>query len=102
MNLSLILRKDGTVETPGVDFGGPSKVHLWSAKPLPIAKGSVIVLKIDGGSHWSGRGEPFRYHGVSFKIVEVEEINSFGEIRVKEIVEFSPRTIDPYLEVTYK
>ena len=84
---TLFVHRGGKVVRQGIEQADADVAYRSS---------EVIVLKVPGGTHWSGRGIPRGYHGAEFQVFAVEsespDPGRFAAIlKVRQLAEFPVR-----------
>lgn len=88
------LTEDGKFGSIGVDWGS-STPEFWVSYPYDLRQvrpdiEPILVVKIPGGMHWSGRGEQ-SYSGAYFLVLKVTEYrldeNRTAHIKGEELIE---------------
>jgi hypothetical protein len=64
--VTLVLKEDGTVDRLGIETD-------YRTRLIKRANG-IVVIKLPGGKHWTGRGLPQRYHGAEYEVYQEVEM----------------------------
>lgn len=84
-SIRMRIKADGSIETPGIDFGPMKLVAL---------RGDTLAVKVEGSKYWSGIGQPQAYAPAKFMIFEILDRHDpdEGSLKVMELIQFPVRS----------
>jgi hypothetical protein len=80
-NLLLIFREDGTINTPGFDFGGRDILKIIDRNT------QYLILKKKGCMAWSGRGEQ-SYYPTEYMLCKIREHLEGADLKITVLETF--------------
>jgi len=91
--VTLVIKPDGINGETFVDRIG---IETDYRTRLVARANGIIVIKLPGGKHWSGRGMPQRYHGAEYQVYrEVGEVANAGaggySVKCERLLDFPAR-----------
>lgn len=86
----LVIRANGTPEFPGIDYSGKLTVH-FRTNNKNTDYFNFIIVKVSGGTYWSGIATPAAYAGAKFVVLRIHQTstkNNEETLLVERLVEF--------------